>query len=184
MACQQGALANPRLLQLGHLGCQIASKGMGFRVIGIDSARKKDLVLECGAEVFIDHHEGDSEEKVRRATKGLGAQAVVVLTASNEAYASGMNMLRFGGTLVVVGLPEGDMKPIATAFPSMIVTKALKIVGSTVGDRRDAVETLAFAERGIMKTHFETAKMEELTDIFERMSRHETKGGRIVLELS
>ena len=40
---------------LGHLATQIASRGMGFRVIGIDAGVKKDLVMECGAEVFIDH---------------------------------------------------------------------------------------------------------------------------------
>ncbi|KAM0722820.1 hypothetical protein Q7P37_002262 [Cladosporium fusiforme] len=169
---------------LGHLGCQAASRGMGLRVIGIDSSRKKDLILDCGAEVFIDHHEGNAEEEVRKATKGLGAQAVLVLTASNAAYASGMQMLCFGGTLVVVGLPEGEMKPIATAYPSIIVAKALKIVGTAVGNRQDAVETLGFAERGIMKASFEMAKMEELTDIFEKMERHETKGGRTVLDLT
>lgn len=52
-----------------------------------------------------------------------------------------------------------------------------------MGDRREAIETLQFAERGIVKTHFKTAKMEELTDIFEKMDRGELQG-RIVLDLS
>lgn len=156
---------------------------MGMRVIGIDSPSKKDLITECGAEVYINHEDGNAEEEVMRATGGLGAQAVLVLTAANGAYASAMGLLRYGGTLVAVGLPEGEMKPIATAFPSIMVAKALSIVGVAVGDRKDAVETLEFAERGIVKTHFRLAKMDELTSVFEEMESQKLKG-RVVLDLS
>ena len=155
---------------------------MGMRVIGIDSGSKKDIVLDCGAEHFINHEEGKAEEEVLAKTAGLGVQAVLVLTAANAAYASAMGLLRYGGTLVVVGLPEGEMKPIATAFPSVTVAKALSIVGVAVGDRQDAVETLAMAERGVVRTHFRTAKMDELTGVFEEMHAQKLKG-RVVLDL-
>lgn len=154
---------------------------MGMRVIGIDSGSKKDLVMDSGAEAFIDHEQNKAEEEVMAKTSGLGVQAVLVLTAANAAYASAMGLLRYGGTLVVVGLPEGEMKPIATAFPSVMVAKALSIVG-VAGDRQDAVETLAMAERGVVKTHFRTAKMDELTGVFEEMHAQKLKG-RVVLDL-
>jgi propanol-preferring alcohol dehydrogenase len=95
---------------LGHLACQIASKALGLRVIGIDAGSKQAFVTECGAEVFVDHTQGKAEEEVKAATGGLGVQAVLVLTAANAAYASAMGMLKFGGTLVCVGLPEGELK--------------------------------------------------------------------------
>lgn len=82
-----GCLLIIRLSRAGHLATQIASRGMGMRVIGIDAGSKEDLVKECGAEVFIDHTKGNAEEEVKKATGGLGAQAVLVLTASNAAYA-------------------------------------------------------------------------------------------------
>jgi len=167
---------------LGHIAVQIAARGMGMRVIGIDSGSKKDIVLDCGAEHFINHEDGKAEEEVLAKTAGLGVQAVLVLTAANAAYASAMGLLRYGGTLVVVGLPEGEMKPIATAFPSVMVAKALSIVGVAVGDRQDAVETLAMAERGVVRTHFRTAKMDELTGVFEEMHAQKLKG-RVVLDL-
>jgi len=47
---------------------------MGIRVIGIDAGNKKDLAMECGAEVFIDHTQGKAEEEVKAATGGLGVQ--------------------------------------------------------------------------------------------------------------
>jgi len=168
---------------LGHLAVQIASKAYGLRVIAIDAGSKKDLAIECGAEVFIDHTQGEAQEEVMKATGGLGAQAVVVLTAANAAYASGMGMLKFGGTLVVVGVPEGELKPIATAYPQFLVGKAQSIVGVAVGDRKEAIETLQFAERGLVKTHFSTCKMEDMTSIFEKMDRGELQG-RVVLDLS
>ncbi|KAI7100358.1 hypothetical protein KC352_g38014, partial [Hortaea werneckii] len=94
----------------------------------------------------------------------------------------GMGLLKFGGTLVCVGLPEGELKPIATAFPQVMVAKEQKIVGVAVGNRREAIETLQFAERGVVKTHFRTEKMDKLTDIFHEMERGELKG-RVVLDL-
>jgi len=168
---------------LGHLACQIASKGLGLRVIGIDHPSKKDLVLESGAEHFIDFTQSkDLGADVKALTGGFGAHACLALTAANAAYASAVMTLRFGGTLVCVGLPEGDMVPIATAFPSMIVAMELNIVGSAVGNRREAIETLELAARGIVKTHYTTKKMEDLTQIFEDMEQGKIQG-RVVLDL-
>lgn len=96
---------------------------------------------------------------------------------------SGMSLLKFGGTLVCVGLPEGELKPIATAYPQFLVAKAQSIVGSAVGDRKEAIETLDLAARGVVKTHFRTCKMEELTKVFEEMDEGKLKG-RVVLDLS
>jgi len=168
---------------LGHLACQIASKGLGLRVIGVDHPSKKDLVLESGAEHFIDHTTSkDLGADVKALTGGFGAHACLVLTAANPAYAAATMTLRFGGTLVCVGLPEGDMVPIATAFPSMIVAMELNIVGSAVGNRKEAIETLELAARGIVKTHFTVDKLSNLTQIFEKMEKGQIQG-RVVLDL-
>lgn len=96
---------------------------------------------------------------------------------------SAMGLLRFGGTLVCVGIPEGELTAIATAFPGVMIAKAQKIVGVAVGDRREAIETLEFAARGVVKTHFKTCKMDELTSVFEKMEKGEL-AGRMVLDLS
>lgn len=150
---------------LGHIACQIASKGMAMRVIGIDADAKKDLVMESGAEHFIGLSEGDTAAKVLELTGGLGVSAALVLTAANGAYASAPDMLKFGGRLVCVGLPEGDMKPIATAFPQILIAKAQSIVGVAVGNRQEALETLELASRGLVKTHYRVEKMDKLTEV-------------------
>ncbi|KAH7399048.1 chaperonin 10-like protein [Phaeosphaeria sp. MPI-PUGE-AT-0046c] len=169
---------------LGHLAVQFSAKGIGHRVIGIDHSSKKDLVLDSGAEHFIAVDSGeDMVEAVKGLTNGLGAHAVVVCTANNAAYGNSLELLRFGGRVVCVGIPEGDVVPMKCASPGLMVGKSLQIVGSAVGSRREAIETMEFASRGIVKTHFRTEKMDKLTSIFEEMHKGELKG-RVVLDLS
>lgn len=168
---------------LGHLAIQIASRSMGLRVIGIDNGSKKDIVMDSGAEHFIDFTASkDVTKEVMDLTGGLGAHSVIVLTAANAAYTMGMDLLRFGGTLVCIGVPEGDLTAISTAYPQILIGKSQKIVGVAVGNRKEAIETLELAERGIIKTHFRTEKLEKLTEIFEQMHKGELTG-RVVLDL-
>ncbi|RVX68504.1 Alcohol dehydrogenase 2 [Exophiala mesophila] len=176
---------------LGHLALQIGAKAFGFRMIGIDMGEKEKLAKECGAEVFLDLSQYSRDDEgtkklvadVKSAAGGVGAHAVVVCTASNVAYAQALTFLRYRGTLVCVGVPEGASQPIQTANPAALLAQELRIVGSAVGNRKDAMETLELAARGIVKTHFETQPMSKLTEVFERMDKGKLQG-RVVLDLS
>ncbi|KAH6714915.1 chaperonin 10-like protein [Leptodontidium sp. MPI-SDFR-AT-0119] len=170
---------------LGHLATQIGSRGMALRIIGIDHGSKEVLVKDCGAESFIDITKFDDTaigEEVKRITGGLGASAVIVCTSSNKAYGQALGFLRFGGTVVCVGMPEGEMVPISTAFPALLVSKQTKIVGSLVGNQREAIELLDLASRGIVETQYRSEKMENLTEVFKEMSEGRIQG-RVVLDL-
>ena len=175
---------------LGHIAVQLASKGMGLRVIGIDHGSKAELVKASGAEHFVDitqfptDDEGAALQKhVQSLTDGLGAHAAVVCTAANAAYAQALPLLRFNGTLVCVGIPEHEPKAIATAFPSSFINKHYTITGSAVGNRTEAIETLKFAARGIIKAHYRVEKMDALTSVFQEMAEGKLQG-RVVLDLS
>lgn len=155
---------------LGHLACQFAGKGMGLRVIGVDAKDKEKLALDSGCEHFIGlGGEKTTAEQVKELTGGLGAHAVLVMTAANRAYAESCDMLRFGGTCVCVGIPEGKPEPIASALPQFIIAKELKIVGIAVGDRRAAIETLDFAARNLVKVHYRVEKMDKLADVSRQL---------------
>lgn len=147
--------------------------------------------MGLGAEAFIDIGKysrddagtADLVKDVKAATQsGMGAAGVVVCTASNAAYAQALQFLRFGGTLVCVGVPEGKPVPIAKADPGTILVQELNIRGSAVGNRKDAIETMDMAARGIVKTYFETQPMSALTDVFNRMEKMTLKG-RVVIDL-
>lgn len=163
---------------------QIAARGMGYRVIGIDHSSKKDLVMESGAEHFFAHdQEKDMTAAIQGVTDKLGAHAVIVVTAANGAYAQAVDLLRFGGRVVCVGIPENDPVAIAKAFPGLLVAKELSIVGSAVGHRRDAIETLELAARGVVKMHYREEKLENLTSVFEDMHKGIIQG-RVVLNMA
>ena len=176
---------------LGHLACQIGSRGMAFRVIAIDAREKEQLAKDCGAEVFIDVTKFEKGSKgteviakqIKDVTGGFGAAAVIVCTASNAAYAQALDFLRFNGTVVCVGMPEHDQLPVANAFPNLLIRKQLNLVGSAVGSRKEAIETLDMAARGIVKTRFRVEPMERLTQVFEEMDAGKLQG-RVVLDLS
>lgn len=104
-------------------------------------------------------------------------------TASNAAYAASLETLRFSGTLVCVGIPEGDPVAIAGAYPGHLVLNERRIVGSAVGNRKDAIETMDMAARGVLKTHFVTEPMSKLTETFEKMDKAQLQG-RVVIDLS
>lgn len=177
----QEVLNIPRLT---ILQVQYSARGIGHRVIGIDHSSKKDLVVDSGAEHFIPVDGTESlADAVKAVTGGHGAHAVVVCTAHQGAYDESVNLLRFGGRVVCVGIPEGDMKPIASATAGVMVGKAVQIVGSAVGTRKEAIEAVEFAARGIVKTHYRVEKMDKLTSVFEEMDKQQLKG-RVVIDLS
>lgn len=152
---------------LGHIGVQLASKGLGIRVIGIDHGSKREVVEASGAEHFLDitEFQGDSiVEQVKKLT-GIGAHAVIVATSSNKAYEQGLHFLRFNGTMVCVGVPEGDAVPIASCKPGLLMTRLLTIAAGCVGNRQDAQEVLDFAARGIVRAHHTVVGWEELTEV-------------------
>lgn len=174
---------------LGHLGVQIASRGLGLRVVGVDHGSKADLVRASGAEHFVDitQFPRDDDHKaimahVKGLCDGIGAHAVVVCTASNVAYAQALGFLRFEGTLVCVGMPEHAAVPIANAFPAKIVAGHLSITGSAVGNRADAAAVLEMAAKGIIKSHSRVEKLEQLTSVFKEMDEGKLQG-RVVLDL-
>ncbi|KAF7552066.1 hypothetical protein G7Z17_g4585 [Cylindrodendrum hubeiense] len=169
---------------VGHLVTQLAAKAFGQRVIGIDQASKEKLVKESGAEVFLDvaTQSGDVLAEVTRHSEGLGAHTVIVCAASNAAYSQGVGFLRPGGTLIGVGMPGGDPTPIATAMPSLIVQKQLKIVGSILGNRQDAIDVLELAARGVVTVHYEIRGLGSLTQTFEDLESGALTG-RAVLDL-
>ncbi|KGO55440.1 Alcohol dehydrogenase, C-terminal [Penicillium expansum] len=155
---------------LGHVAVQLGSRGLGFRIIAIDRSSKKELVLKSGAEHFVDMDEFSDDESL-------------VDHFAPPTYETELLMLRPNGALVCVGVPEGEMQAIASAKPAVIIFKQLKIIGSAVGTREEAMKTLDFAARGIIDPHVTVAKMEDLTDIFHKMHGGGLKG-LIVIDMS
>ncbi|POY76684.1 hypothetical protein BMF94_0276 [Rhodotorula taiwanensis] len=166
---------------LGHLATQYAI-AIGLRVIAIDSGEEKQRMLaKYGVQDFIDFKNFSTEdalvEEVKRVSGGRGPHASVVFSSGAAAYNTALKYLRPRGTLVCVGLPAN-----ATLQAEIYTTvcTGLRIVGSNIGNRQDAIEALDFAARGKVKPEISVEPLENLHSVFERMERGEI-AGRIVL---
>ncbi len=163
---------------LGHLAVQYA-KAMGLHVVAVDIAQDKlDLAKKLGAEIAVNALEPDAAEQTMKATGG-GAHGVLVTAVSPKAFALAANLLRRKGTMALCGLPPGDF-PLSI-FDMVLNRKTLR--GSIVGTRVDLAECLNFAAEGKVKVTYETAKLEDVNTIFDRMKAGKIDG-RIVMELA
>ncbi|RMZ68345.1 alcohol dehydrogenase 2 [Pyrenophora seminiperda CCB06] len=115
---------------LGSLAVQYA-KAMGLSVLAIDHPSKDQFCRNIGADAFIDYMKFDEDGLVVEAKRltGGGAHAVLVCNSSIKSYANSLDLLRLGGVLVCVGLPESSDGPITGAIPSKVIMNRLTIKG-------------------------------------------------------
>lgn len=130
-----------------------------MRVIGIDAPSKKSLVIDCGAEHFVDviaHDDKSIAEEVMKLTGGLGAQAVIVCTASNKAYAQALDFIKFDGTVVCVGMPvcissmQLDLTIQRLDFMPVLIPSPLICFGDQLPDERKVANTRIQCRREIL----------------------------------
>ncbi|KAL1962446.1 hypothetical protein VTN77DRAFT_9647 [Rasamsonia byssochlamydoides] len=164
---------------LGHLGVQIG-KELGYRIIAVDSASKKDICMDSGAIAFVDFTQEDAHKQIQDLTDGLGAHAVIVVVGVENGYHLGVKLLRPTGTLVCVGIPRMDFHiPIS---PLDCINRGYNVVGSAVGTEDELQELLQMAADGRVSTHYEVFDFDKANEVMERLARYEVKG-RVVLRI-
>lgn len=161
---------------LGHMAVQYA-RAMGRKVIAVDvDAAKLDLATRLGADLVVDARAHDPAAFVQ--DRCGGAQGVLVTAVSPKAFEQALGMAARGGTVALTGLPPGD-------FPLSIfdtVLGGITVRGSIVGTRLDLIEALDFAAAGKVRATVQTARLDEINDVFARMERGEIEG-RVVLDM-
>jgi propanol-preferring alcohol dehydrogenase len=163
---------------LGHLGVQYA-KAMGLNVAGVDIGDDKlALARSVGADATVNARQADAVSQIVEATKG-GAHGVLVTAPSPPAFAQALQLVRSRGTVTLVGLPPGGFQtPIFD-----VVLNAITIRGSIVGTREDLNEAIDFALRGKAKADVQTAKLEDINQIFSDLKAGRVQG-RMVLDFT
>ncbi|HEV1284160.1 MAG TPA: zinc-dependent alcohol dehydrogenase [Bryobacteraceae bacterium] len=160
---------------LGHLAVQIAH-AMGAQVCAIDIAEEKlELARSLGAEWTVNAATEPVPKKVRSIG---GAHVALVTSASATAYETALRVLKKGGTLAVVGMPNEPFKVSAVAM----VSGEFRIVASAVGTREDLRELFEMVGKFPIRCHIETRHLDALSEVFEEMTRGAVLG-RVVLVL-
>ena len=145
-----GAVTNTAKLPAGASAVVIGTGGVGLnsvqgaalsgagRIIAVDTAEEK--LAAAGRFGATDGllAGNDLPERVRALTEGRGADAVFVTVGSARAIEQGFELLRKGGSLVVVGMtPDGVKAQFeAVAFAD----GAYKVLGSKMGGTRLSVD--------------------------------------------
>ncbi|MBB5986765.1 alcohol dehydrogenase AdhP [Sphingobium lignivorans] len=163
---------------LGHMAVQYA-KAMGLNVAAIDiDDRKLALARKLGADLTVHARHEDPATIIKKATGG-GVNGVLVTAVSPKAFEQAVGVVARGGTVALNGLPPGT-------FPLDIfgmVLNGITVRGSIVGTRLDLQESIDFAAEGKVKATIETAKLEDINTVFDRMHKGQIDG-RIVLEIA
>lgn len=115
-------------------------------VADVDAGRRQ-TALECGATAAIDNGTPEALTQIRDMTGGLGASGAIDFVGAPSSAAFGIDAMRKGGILVVVGLFGGALSMSLPLFPQ----RQLTVTGSYVGTLSDMHELMALVLSGKVK---------------------------------
>jgi uncharacterized zinc-type alcohol dehydrogenase-like protein len=159
---------------LGHVGVRIA-RAMGAEVTVISTSEgKRADALALGAHDFLASRDKD-------AMKKAAARFDLILdtvSAPHDLNAA-LNLLRTGGTLVLVGLPEEALPVQAFA----LVGRRRRLAGSLIGGIAETQEMLDFcAEHGVL-ADIETVAMADINQAWDRLLKNDVRY-RFVIDMA
>jgi D-arabinose 1-dehydrogenase-like Zn-dependent alcohol dehydrogenase len=104
---------------------------------------KRGIARQAGASETIDNSRPDAVARVMETTGG-GARAAIDFVGAPATARFGMDVLRKGGTLVIVGLYGGTFSAPLPFFPQ----RSLNVRGSYVGTLEEMEEVMALGRSG------------------------------------
>ncbi|WP_419919578.1 quinone oxidoreductase family protein [Candidatus Poriferisocius sp.] len=123
---------------VGSFGVQIA-RATGCRVIATaGTASKRARAMELGAELAVDHYDGDIVSTVRDATDGRGVD-VVLDHVGTPVFAAAMRSLAPEGRFVTCGVTAG---PMAELHLGQLFVKGISLMGVGRPDNQRIAATM------------------------------------------
>jgi NADPH:quinone reductase-like Zn-dependent oxidoreductase len=186
MLVTRGRLAEGEWVLIWGIGGGVATaafeiaRALGARTIVTSSADwKLERAREWGADVIVNHADGDVVATVKEATGG-GAH-VVVETVGEATWARSLAAVRAGGRVVLCGATSGPNPP---AQLHRFWWKQLDVLGSTMGTRADFLGAYDLVRSGKARVHVDTVlPLAEIRAAHERLEAGEQLG-KIVLSIS
>ncbi len=152
-------------------------RALGLRtIVTSGSTPKLEIARGWGADVTVNHEDGDVVAAVKEAT-GNGAD-VVIETVGDATWARSLAAVRPAGRIVVCGATSGPNPP---AQLHRVWWKQLDVMGSTMGTREDFVGAYDLVRSGRARVHVDrTYPLSEIAAAHERLEAGEQLG-KIVL---
>lgn len=132
---------------VGLAGVRLARHLTGGAPVAVEiAAARREAAIAAGASGSIDPGAANSVRNFIKETRG-GAAAAIDFVGSSESARFGFDILRKGGTLVIVGLFGGGLTVPVPHFPLREVTVTGSYVGS-LADLRDLLKLVAEGKVG------------------------------------
>ncbi|KAF3802663.1 NADP-dependent alcohol dehydrogenase 7 [Colletotrichum gloeosporioides] len=142
---------------LGHFGVLFA-KAMGAdRVVAISRRRsKKGDALTLGADEYIATLDDEKWARKNRRTLDL---LICTVSNSDMPLQQYLSLLKWGGSFIQVGSPDGGKLPEISAFT--LIMNNIQVGGSNIGSVSQIQEMLEFAVRRNVKPWIQTRPMKD-----------------------
>jgi alcohol dehydrogenase, propanol-preferring len=162
---------------VGSFLTQLASRSEAY-IIAVDrTAARETWAYENGADVYL--NASDLPAAVREITGGLGADCVIDVVGTTETMTNGLNALRRGGRMVVVGYTP-DSLPLPG---KQLAQNELEVIGTRAGRRQDLSDCVRLVAEGGLR--FSIVKhqypLEQVNEALAHLRTGEVLG-RIVLK--
>jgi zinc-binding alcohol dehydrogenase/oxidoreductase len=154
-------------------------RALGVRTIVTSGSEEKlATAREWGADLAVNHHDGDVVAAVREAT-GKGVD-IVVETVGEATWARSLAAVRPAGRVVLCGATSGPNPP---AQLHRFWWKQLTVLGSTMGTREDFLGAYDLVRTGRVRVHVDRVfPLAEIAAAHERLEAGEQLG-KIVLAI-
>jgi threonine 3-dehydrogenase len=165
---------------IGLFAVPISRASGAKRIMTVEpSDYRRELALAMGSHVVIDPKTEDVVESIREETGGEGADVVLEMSGSPQAISQGLQALRFGGYVSLLGIPS---EPLEVDLADGVIFKGATVQG--ISGRRiwqTWFQTRGFLESGMDLSTAITHRMplENFEDAFELVRSGQS--GKVVL---
>ena len=133
---------------VGSIAVQLA-KAAGARVLAVElSDAKREWARQLGADELLSPENGDIPSAVRELTEGLGVDCVIDIVGQTETMGAGIDSLRHGGRLVIVGY-TADHYPVEGKY---LAQNEMEIIGTRAGRKQDLIEVSRLMASGKIRS--------------------------------
>lgn len=160
---------------LGHLAVQVVKAITGARVVAVDQRTSaRDLAERYGADLALAPGD-DLVPAIRDFTGGVGADVVVDFVGSDETLATAAAAARQLGDITIVGIAGGTLPVSFFGVPY-----EASVQTTYWGNRRELVEVLDLASRGMLRTETTLYTLDDAPRAYQDLA-HGTVSGRAVV---
>jgi propanol-preferring alcohol dehydrogenase len=163
---------------LGTLAVGIAKARGCPKVIAVDIGEEKlKLAEEAGADHVLSGDRDTVSEEILELTEGKrGVEAVLDFVGSKSTFRVYSRILAKMGRYVKVGT-MGETPDFQ--YP-LLTQRAVRIIGTLVGNREDMLQVLKMVEAGLVKPRITKIKLEEVNEALNRLERGNISGRQVV----